>query len=173
MTSISEEEELERQALIDSIPEFASFENHKENILPLKGGRRAKALATLFQLSDDEKQLMIQQAQVRYEQELELLDDMDDPLDVFIRRLQWLMETFPQGDNQESKLVDFLQQVAYHFQDDPRYYSDPRYLNFWIQYSKWTVEPKEVFLYLMNKGIGQNLALFYEEYSILYEEREK
>ncbi|CAO3624839.1 unnamed protein product [Cunninghamella blakesleeana] len=64
MSSISEEDELERQALIDSIPEFAFFENQKENILPLKGGRRAKALASLFQLSDDEKQLMIQQAQL-------------------------------------------------------------------------------------------------------------
>ncbi|KAI9305602.1 Mad3/BUB1 homology region 1-domain-containing protein [Cunninghamella echinulata] len=174
MASVSiSDEELERQELIDSIPEFATFENQKENILPLKGGRRAKALASVFQLNNDEKQLMIQQAQARYDQDLEHLDEMDDPLDVFVRRLQWLMETFPQGNNQESKLVEFLQQVSHQFQDDPRYYSDPRYLNFWIQYSKWTVDPKEVFLYLMKKGIGQNLALFYEEYSAIYEEREK
>ncbi|CAO3608514.1 unnamed protein product [Cunninghamella echinulata] len=167
------DEELERQELIDSIPEFATFENQKENILPLKGGRRAKALASVFQLNNDEKQLMIKQAQARYDQHLEQLDEMDDPLDVFVRRLQWLMETFPQGNNRESKLVEFLQQVSHQFQNDPRYYSNPRYLNFWIQYSKWTVDPKEVFLYLMKKGIGQNLALFYEEYSAIYEEREK
>ncbi|CAO3600220.1 unnamed protein product [Absidia cylindrospora] len=135
-----------------------------ENIRPLKGGRRAHTLVTLSQQTDEERQCMIEQVRASFAKELEQLDDMDDPLEVYVRHLQ-----------QQSRiqLVDLLQQVSHAFKDDPRYTSDPRYLKCWLEYAKCVDDAKDVFVFLAKKGIGQNLALFYEQYSILFERREK
>ncbi|KAI8099628.1 Mad3/BUB1 homology region 1-domain-containing protein [Halteromyces radiatus] len=166
-------DETERQRLIDSIPKFEDVENNLENIQPLKGGRRARALVASSLATDDERQRMIQQERDCFASKLEKLDDMDDPLDVYVRHLQWTIQMFPEGQNHESQLVDLLEQVTNKFQDDPRYILDPRYLNCWMEYAKWTDDPKDVFLFLKKKGIGQNLALFYEQYAFLYEEQKR
>ncbi|ORZ25798.1 Mad3/BUB1 homology region 1-domain-containing protein [Absidia repens] len=166
-------DETERQRLLLSIPKLEDFGSNLENIQPLKGGRRAHTLVTLSQQTDEERQSMIEQVRASFAKELEQLDDMDDPLEVYVRHLQWTLQTFPQGNNHESQLVDLLQQASHAFKDDPRYTSDPRYLKCWLEYAKCVDDAKDVFVFLAKKGIGQNLALFYEQYSILFESREK
>ncbi|KAI8068044.1 Mad3/BUB1 homology region 1-domain-containing protein [Gongronella butleri] len=166
-------DEAERQRVVASIPTFASFEGHKENITPRKGGRSARQLADLYGQSDTERRRVIKKARDAFQRELTRLDELDDPLDVYIRHINWTMETFPQGDSRESKMADLYERAAQQFKDDDRYKSDPRYLNCWMQYLTWCVDKKEVFLYLMRKNIGTGLALFYERYAEMFESQKK
>ncbi|ORX61612.1 hypothetical protein DM01DRAFT_1126082, partial [Hesseltinella vesiculosa] len=173
MSSTHLEDEDEQKRLLDSIPQLASFEDHKENITPRREGRSARQLEKMYQQSDPDRRQMIRQGREAFQRELDMLDELDDPLDVYVRYLHWTMDTFPQGNNQESKLADLFEKAAQRFKDDPRYRSDPRYLNCWIQYMSWTDDPKDVFVYLLRKEIGTTLALFYERYSAMFEDRQR
>jgi checkpoint serine/threonine-protein kinase len=162
-------DESERQRLLQSLP----IVSLNENILPLPGGRRAHTLTDYSQPDDKKRQAMIDQMRKDYTDELKQMDTLDDPLEVCIRYLRWITDTFPTGDNEESKLYDVLRSTCLRFQEDTRYTSDPRYLKCWLDLAKHTDEPKDIYEFLMQKGIGQHLALFYEKYSMYYEEREK
>ena len=99
----------------------------------------------------------------------ENLLDADDPLDPFCRYVRWLQETHPQGQSSQSNLVNTLERATRAFKDDSRYKNDPRYLRLWLAYAECVDEPRDIFLYLEAQGIGMELALFYEEFSLLWE----
>lgn len=162
-------DESERQRLLQSLPIVPL----NENILPLPGGRRAHTLIGYSQPDSKERQVMIDQMLEAFADELEQLDTLDDPLEVCVRYLRWITDTFPTGDNEESKLYDVLRSTCLRFQEDTRYISDIRYLKCWLDLAKHSDEPKDIYEFLMQKGIGQHQALFYEKYSNYYEEREK
>ncbi|KAF7732872.1 hypothetical protein EC973_000148 [Apophysomyces ossiformis] len=162
-----------RQSLLDLIPSFDSFENHKENIQPLKQGRRATVLAALFSADQQERDKALQRCHENFDSQLESIDDHDDPLSVYVNYIRFTMEMYPQGNNEESNLVNLLHEATRRFENSERYRTDLRYLNVWMQYAKHVEEPKEIYLLLMQKGIGQKLARFYEEYADYYERRGK
>ncbi|KAG0179645.1 hypothetical protein DFQ28_002519 [Apophysomyces sp. BC1034] len=162
-----------RQSLLDLIPTFESFENHKENIQPLRQGRRATVLAALFSADPEERDTALQRCHENFDRQLESIDDHDDPLSVYVNYIQFTMEMYPQGNNEESNLVALLHEATKRFENSERYKSDPRYLNVWIQYTRHVEEPKEIYLLLMQKGIGQKLTRYYEEYADYYERRGK
>lgn len=165
-------DEAEQQKLLQSIPKMEDFENNLENIQPLKGGRRAHALLALSQKTEDEKRCMIESEKARFENELKHLDEVDDPLNVYLQYLRWTIETFPAGNNRESELTDLLERASFAFQNDSQYASDARYLRCWLEYAK-LVDSKQVFVHLAKLGIGQDLALYYEQYSLFYEKQEQ
>jgi checkpoint serine/threonine-protein kinase len=70
--------------------DFSVIEGHKENIQALPSGRSAKALAQLYSpplLKANPSPSLIQDANSKerqaFEKELVLIDEADDPLDVF------------------------------------------------------------------------------------------
>ncbi|KAI8377973.1 Mad3/BUB1 homology region 1-domain-containing protein [Radiomyces spectabilis] len=162
-----------RQLVLESIPRFEDFEHEVENIIPLREGRNVEALARLYSIDPNERQEILEEVKSDYEDELKNLDQVEDPLDIFVRYIRWTIEMFPQGHNQHSDLVGLLQRATITFQDDPRYKSDTRYLHCWMQYAKWVEDANEIFLFLMKKNIAQNLATFYEEYSAYYERKRR
>ncbi|KAI8329004.1 Mad3/BUB1 homology region 1-domain-containing protein [Chlamydoabsidia padenii] len=163
------DDEAERQRLLQSIP----IVDLNENILPLPGGRRAHTLAQFSQTDNKEEQVKIDTKRAAFEKELEQLDGLDDPLEVYMRYLHWITDTFPTGDNKESRLYEVLRKTCLQLQEDTRYTLDLRYLKCWLQYAEFVDKPKDIYDFLMQKGIGQNFALFYEEYSKLYEKDKK
>lgn len=163
----------ERRRIIASLPEFTSFEDHKENILPLRQGRSAGDLVTYFQMDPETREVSLQEGHESFRRELEKIDELDDPLDVYIRYINWTMKMYPQGQNQESDLVGLLYEVTDRFKNREQYKEDIRYLKCWIQYAEYLDNPSQMYSFLMQNSIGQTLALFYEAYARFLESCQK
>ncbi|GAA5802469.1 hypothetical protein HPULCUR_007934 [Helicostylum pulchrum] len=162
----------ERRSLIDSIPEASIIDGCKENIQPRRQGRSASSLTRVFGLSSSEREQAIEQGQRRFLEQLEKLEELDDPLDVYIQHVAWTIEMFPEG-SVEYDLMTVLHDATNKFKNDPLYKQDPRYLKLWMEYSKWVEEPIEIFEFLIKNEIGKKLALFYEEYASYFESLQK
>ncbi|KAI9015776.1 Mad3/BUB1 homology region 1-domain-containing protein [Phycomyces nitens] len=111
----------------------------------------------------------IEQGEAKFKEELETLDERDDPLDVYLKHLDWIDQIFVQGRSHASPLQVILEQVTTRFQDSQQYKNDARYLRCWIRLSKFRNDPIKIYHHLMKQNIGQICALFYEDYAQYYE----
>ena len=153
---------------------FDIIETQKENIQSLPQGRSAKALATAFAPSPfspvptpGSTRNMNDTIKAEYENELLTINDSDDPLDVYDRYVKWTFNAYPSAQaTSDSQLRPLLERATKAFQNTSHYKNDPRYLKLWIQYIRlFSDAPREIFAYLARHGIGEGLALFYEEFA--------
>ena len=157
---------------------FDVIEGQKENIQALPSGRSAKKLAQLFSPSplqqshqstptpSDTKNVN-DCVRAEYEAEVENIGESDDPLDVWDRYVRWVLDAYPSAQaTPQSQLHTILERATRAFVASPQYKNDPRYLKLWVYYIQFFSDaPRETFLYLARHGIGDSLALFYEEYA--------
>ncbi|KAF1979971.1 checkpoint protein kinase-like protein [Bimuria novae-zelandiae CBS 107.79] len=161
----------------DDLINFEVIETHKENIQALPSGRSAKALAQLYTpplssragqtLSPSQLQDAHSEKRQEFEQELQAIDDSDDPLDVYDRYVKWTLDAYPSAQNTpQSQLCPLLERATKAFQSSPLYKNDPRYLKLWLHYIRFFSDaPRETFAYLARHNIGDKLALYYEEFA--------
>lgn len=160
------------QDLVD----FDRIEGQKENIQSLPGGRSAKKLAELYSPSPLHKLATPTPTDTRnindcirteYEVEVASMAESDDPLDIFDRYVRWTLDAYPSAQaTPQSQLHTLLERATKAFVSSPQYKNDPRYLKLWMYYIQFFSDaPRETYLFLSRHGIGENLALFYEEYS--------
>lgn len=153
---------------------FDVIESHKENIQPLASGRSAKVLASTFaptsRLSDptpNDTRNLNDAIREEYEIELRSIQDSDDPLDVYDRYVKWTLGAYPSAQaTPASQLRPLLERATKAFLSIPHYKNDPRYLKLWLHYIRFFSDaPRETYAYLARHGIGESLALFYEEFA--------
>ncbi|CAO3641523.1 unnamed protein product [Mucor fragilis] len=161
-----------RKRLIDSIPKVGDIDSCKENIQPYRKGRSMSALTTLMG-SHAEREAALQQGHEQFREQLKHLDEQDDPLQTYISYIEWTIQMYPEGPKSQSNLLWLLEDATTQFSDDARYRADPRFLKIWLEYAKHSEHRKSVYLHLMENNIGQELALFYEDYAAYYEQLEK
>lgn len=154
-----------RDDYYEGMNSFEAIEGDKENVLPRRQGRRVSDLDAAYNSDQHEREQQRKQGHEAFLQEIESIDDLDDPLDVYIRYIHWTEANYPQGHNQESDLRGLLEETTGRFEKHTQYKNDARYLRCWIQYIQYADQPKQIYRDLMNKGIGQDLALFYETYA--------
>ncbi|PHH92230.1 hypothetical protein CDD83_8341 [Cordyceps sp. RAO-2017] len=154
---------------------FDVIECQKENIQSLPGGRSAKKLAELYspsplQLStptpSDTKNVN-DCIRAEYEAEVRNIAESDDPLDVFDRYVRWTLDAYPSAQaTPQSQLHTLLERATKAFISSAQYKNDPRYLKLWMYYIRFFSDaPREAYMFLARHGIGDGLALFYEEYA--------
>ncbi|KAL8408777.1 hypothetical protein RB594_007280 [Gaeumannomyces avenae] len=160
----------------DDLIDFDVIESQKENIQSLPGGRSARKLAELYTASplakmdtptpSDTKNVH-DCIRAEYEAELDTIADLDDPLDVYDRYVRWTLDAYPSAQaTPQSQLHILLERATKAFIGSSQYKNDPRYLKLWLYYTQmFSDAPRETFLYLSRHGIGESLALFYEEYA--------
>lgn len=154
--------------------DIAVIESQKENIQPLPGGRSVNRLVKSFSNGSTFKQRdELNKQRQSFEARLSEIDELDDPLDVFIDYIRWCHDKFPQGNNSESRLLEILEKCTSTFKDWSQYKNDPRYLKIWLEYGNYSDSPIEIFIYLAKKEIGKELALYYEEFAKLLELSQK
>ncbi|CCE65137.1 hypothetical protein TPHA_0J03180 [Tetrapisispora phaffii CBS 4417] len=146
---------------------FNDIESEKENILPLKQGRSALHLSQM--LRQDMSQL--NSTKIIFEKRLmEELEEMDDPLELYLEYIQWINDAFPQGGtSKQSGMLDLMERCLMYLKDVDIYKNDPRYLKIWLWYIDLfargsLVDMKDIFVYMYRKRIGVKLTLFYEEF---------
>ncbi|MGH0160747.1 UNVERIFIED_CONTAM: hypothetical protein FKN15_049401 [Acipenser sinensis] len=140
----------------------------KENVQPLKQGR---AISTLQEALTQEgtSHIAIDQQRQALESEIRFYNG-DDPLDVWDRYIKWTEQTYPQG-GKESNLSTLIERVVMQFNEEKKYFNDPRYLNFWLKFADQCSEPLDLYSYLHGQGIGVSLAAFYISWADQYEMR--
>ena len=161
----------------DDLINFDIIESHKENIQALPSGRSAKKLAELFSSpsplhplstpTPSDTKSIHDCIRAEYEAEISNIAESDDPLDVFDRYVHWTLDAYPSAQaTPESQLHILLERATKAFVGAAQYKNDPRYLKLWIYYIQFFSDaPRETFLYIARHGIGETLALFYEEYA--------
>jgi checkpoint serine/threonine-protein kinase len=160
----------------DDIVNFDIIEAQKENIQALPSGRSARKLAEAFSPSPLSKvaspalsgRLSVNDSiRAEYEAEVDNLVEADDPLDVFDRYVKWTFDAYPSAQaTPQSQLHTLLERATKAFINSPQYKNDPRYMKLWMLYIQFFADtPRETFLFLSRHGIGESLALFYEEYA--------
>ncbi|THV69208.1 hypothetical protein D6D29_10093 [Aureobasidium pullulans] len=159
--------------------DFEVIEGHKENIQALPSGRSAKALAALYSppLTSGQQQASFANdahSDVRkdYEEELALIEEVDDPLDIYDRYVKWTLDTYPSAQSTpQSQLLPLLERATKVFLSSPQYKNDPRYLKLWLHYIRFFSDaPRETFVFLNRHGIAESLALYYEEFAAWLEQ---
>jgi checkpoint serine/threonine-protein kinase len=151
---------------------FDAIEQSKENIAPTPRGRSAIALAKAFDVtaaSPHDARSQHASTRAKFEHDIASSTDLDDPLEVWVRYIKWTDETFPSGQSTESGIARLLERCTTQFKNDKQYKSDPRYLRVWLAYSTYSDSPLEIFRFLQHHDIGQDLALYYEEYAAVLE----
>ncbi|KAI9228494.1 MAG: Mad3/BUB1 homology region 1-domain-containing protein, partial [Piptocephalis tieghemiana] len=154
-----------------SVTPVAAIESQKENIIPLPQGRSASQLSHILQSPSSTRHAQLLQRHAHFQR---LIDhhsaDLDDPLEIHCRYVRWIQENYPQGQSAESNLLPVLERLTRSFKSDRRYKNDPRYIRCWILYAQNISNPNLVFEYMLANDLGQDLAIYYEEYSIHLEE---
>ncbi|KAJ2082583.1 protein kinase [Coemansia sp. RSA 988] len=113
----------------------------------------------------------LQERNAQFQAEIAAMDpvESDDPLDVYFRYVQWLFEVFPQAYGQQT-LIRVVERPLRLFREQGRYRNDTRYVKMWIWYTGIITEGQEaVFQFLVANGVGDSLAVLYEEYAKLLE----
>ncbi|KGU30089.1 checkpoint serine/threonine-protein kinase [Candida albicans P57055] len=170
--------------VIQKSPQTANIqllEQQKENIQPLSGGRSAtkltKALSSrpnsATSINYQEHRTKLEREREELEQKLLDSDELDDPLQVYIEYINWVHYNFPQGANADSGLVILLEKCTSKFRDVSHYKNDPRYLKIWLEYTNYSDSPRDIYVYLAKKEIGNQLALYYEEFARYLEVQKK
>jgi checkpoint serine/threonine-protein kinase len=161
-------------ATTDDLIDFNVIESHKENIQALPSGRSAKALAQIYSpplLGANPSPQITQDAnsekRKEYEKELQNIDEADDPLDVYDRYVKWTLDAYPSAQaTPQSQLLPLLERATKAFQSSSHYKNDVRYLKVWLHYIRlFSDAPREIFIFLARQGIGEGLALYYEEFA--------
>lgn len=173
---------LYKMAPSEDLIDFTVIEDQKENIQSIPSGRSAKALASLFsptpagRVSTPSHTRDLNEA-IRHEYEKELLSiaDSDDPLDIYDRYVRWTLDAYPSAQaTPQSQLLPLLERATKAFLSSTHYKNDPRYLKLWLHYIRlFSDSPRETFAYLARHGIGENLALFYEEFAAWLENNKR
>jgi checkpoint serine/threonine-protein kinase len=158
----------------DLLVSFDAIEIQKENIQSLPGGRSAKALAAMCSPLAAAKSPPLSQTQdlknrikADFEKELQGIEDADDPLDIYDRYIKWTVSAYPTAQaTKESNLLGLLEKATKSLLANSMCKNDPRYLKMWLLYIKlFSDSPRETYSFLSKHGVGENLALYYEEFA--------
>ncbi|KAF2227735.1 hypothetical protein BDZ85DRAFT_271280 [Elsinoe ampelina] len=154
----------------DGLSDFTLLESHKENITSLPSGRSAKALAAIYSppltARPSEHNDAHSAQRNAFEAEVVLLDEADDPLDVWERYVRWIEGAYADPAAPAAGLCGVLERGTKSLLKRAEYKNDVRYLKLWLRYVRLFAEsPREVFVYLARNGVGEGLALYYEEFA--------
>ncbi|KAL3984570.1 hypothetical protein ACH3XW_35055 [Acanthocheilonema viteae] len=103
------------------------WELNRENIRPLRSGRRVKSLNRVL----GGVKITINEAEKRFEDDFKQAKTSDNPLDICLRYITWFEEHFPTG--KQSHLFSILTRIINTFGYREEFLNDERMLKFWIK----------------------------------------
>eukprot|EP00095_Tigriopus_kingsejongensis_P011950 maker-scaffold476_size161517-snap-gene-0.34 protein:Tk11950 transcript:maker-scaffold476_size161517-snap-gene-0.34-mRNA-1 annotation:"mitotic checkpoint serine threonine-protein kinase bub1 beta" len=107
------------------------WELSKENIQPLKAGRKAAALAN-YGLTDPQRQKDLRDVTQRFEAEIRR-SDLADPLAPWDAYVTWIEQAYPKG-GPDGNLKLVLEHAIKRFKNESPWNQDARYCHIWIKY---------------------------------------
>ena len=152
-------------SLIDQI------EQSKENLQPLKQGRKTAILSERLQdTATSEREHWIQGRRAFEEKIMQYKGT--DPLENWVEYIKWIQQSKLSGIGSDEVLGVF-QRCTKEFLNVAQYKNDPRYCRIWIQYADLCQDPSDVFAFMKANGIAVGLALFWTSWSFVLDLRSK
>ena len=111
-----------------SIVHIDTWEHSKENILPMRAGRKAATLAKVFGANANSQ---LEQERAQFQKRIEEASGSTDPLASWLEYYEWAKESFPTSRKEQLKVV---QSATKLFRNNEAYKQDARYLRLWIIY---------------------------------------
>ncbi|KAL1124502.1 hypothetical protein AAG570_001128 [Ranatra chinensis] len=141
-----------------------TLELSKENIQPLKQGRKAGQLGLALQAqTNSEIQQQILKERYNYELLIRMYEG-DDPLQPRYDYVAWIEQTFPKH-GPETNLIPLLEDTIATYKDDPRYTNDERFIKLIIKYIETQLNRLEIYQLVYGQGIGTKCAYFYKAWA--------
>jgi checkpoint serine/threonine-protein kinase len=152
-------------SLIDQI------EQSKENLQPLKQGRKTAILSERLQDTASSEREHWVQGRRGFEEKI-MQYKGTDPLEIWYDYIKWIQQSKLSGIGSDEVLGVF-QRCTKEFLNDARYKNDPRYCRIWIQYADLCQDPSDVFAFMKANSIAVGLALFWTSWSFVLDLRSK
>ena len=152
-------------SLIDQI------EQSKENLQPLKQGRKTAILSERLQDTASSEREHWVQGRRNFEEKIMQYKGAD-PLEDWYEYIKWMQQSKLSGIGSDEVLGVF-QRCTKEFLNDSRYKNDPRYCRIWIQYADLCQDPSDVFAFMKANSIAVGLALFWTSWSFVLDLRSK
>ncbi|GMY29004.1 mitotic spindle checkpoint protein BUBR1 [Fagus crenata] len=148
------------------------WELFKENVRPLKRGRKVELLNDALKSHNDnqlKKSLLENRRRL-----IEAIDENkgEDPLQPWLECIKWVQESFPMGGDY-SGLVVIYEQCVRTFWHSDRYKDDLRYLKVWLEYAENCGDAEIIFSFLEANEIGKSHAVYYISYALHLESKNK
>ncbi|XP_022190359.2 mitotic checkpoint serine/threonine-protein kinase BUB1 beta [Nilaparvata lugens] len=136
----------------------------KENIQPLKHGRRADQLFTALHAElDTNAQKKLDEQREQFELAIRMYEG-DDPLEPRYQFAHWIEQTHLKlGPN--SKLLPLLEDTINLYKDDQRYRQDQRFIEMLVKFINAQVNPIELYQLSYNQGLGTMCAILYHSWA--------
>ncbi|KAJ0402528.1 hypothetical protein P43SY_000791 [Pythium insidiosum] len=126
--------------------------------MPLKRGRKVEDLNRALR-TQDSFQGKTKVAALAKEEERKVIEyEGDDPLSAWVQYVKWIEVNMPEDTR---KRFGVLEKCTRELKDHARYKNDIRYIRLWIQYADLVSNPKDIFKFLYQNKIGENVSLFY------------
>uniref|UniRef100_A0A0A9YES2 Mitotic checkpoint serine/threonine-protein kinase BUB1 beta n=1 Tax=Lygus hesperus TaxID=30085 RepID=A0A0A9YES2_LYGHE len=136
----------------------------KENIQPLKQGRRANKLG-LALLAQNDVEIQEQLLKEREQYELEIMTyDGSDPLEPRYSYVHWIEQSCPKH-GREVNLIPLLEDTIMLFKEDDRYKQDTRFIELIVKYIETQENPIELYQMVYAQGLGTKCASFYKAWA--------
>ncbi|KAF9166892.1 hypothetical protein DFQ26_006560 [Actinomortierella ambigua] len=127
--------------------------------------------------------MALEQMHHQFQVEIEQSEELDDPLEVYVRYVTWITKAYSTGMpltavgssqhhhniSRESGLFALLEKAIRAFENEKQYKNDARYVRLNIMYIQMIKDPLPMFKFMMTNSIGSELATFYEEYATFLE----
>ncbi|KAG9313594.1 Mad3/BUB1 homology region 1-domain-containing protein [Chiua virens] len=168
-------EDVEQDVFTESPPvvDIEVLEAAKENIQPLASGRRVTTLSAILTTPHGQRDAQLNSARRRHRLNVEvaLQDENDDPLEAYVRFVNWTLENYPQGQSAESGLLELLEEATRVLKDHRGgiWRGEPKYLKLWALYASFVEKQTMIYRFLLANDIGTSHALLYEEYASILE----
>jgi len=141
----------------------AEWELSKENIQPIKQGRKASKLSNILQPRDEETMKLLQEERQHFETELRAYNG-PDPLDPWYRYIAWVEQEYPKG-GKEGNVHELIQKCIKKFKDEKNVQNDSRFLEIWLKYASISAQPLEVYDFMYKQGVCSQQAGLYEAWA--------
>ena len=152
-------------SLIDQI------EQSKENLQPLKQGRKTAILSERLQDTASSEREHWVEGRRGFEEKIMQYKGLD-PLENWYEYIKWMQQSKLSGIGSDEVLGVF-QRCTKEFLNDARYKNDPRHCRIWIQYADLCQDPSDVFAFMKTNSIAVGLALFWTSWSFVLDLRSK
>eukprot|EP00029_Vermamoeba_vermiformis_P006311 TRINITY_DN2437_c0_g3_i1.p1 TRINITY_DN2437_c0_g3~~TRINITY_DN2437_c0_g3_i1.p1 ORF type:complete len:465 (+),score=93.30 TRINITY_DN2437_c0_g3_i1:117-1511(+) len=154
-------------------PVTFEWEYSKENVQPLRGGRKVDAIKKGL-AKPPSKGLQVNASfddlkRQEYENQIKNYKG-EDPLSLWIEYIHWVEQTFPSGGIQ-SEALTLYEKCTLTFKDTEKYKNDERYIRIWLKYADMCNDPADIFTFLDANNIGTKHVVFYHHWALYYEHR--
>ena len=147
--------------MTESLSDVPQWELTKENVQPIKRGRRVKGLRTQEKSAED-----LENEESLLTSKLAELEPSPDKLALWLDYLSWARTSFPSS---SAKTLEVLESCTNDLKGCKELRNDPHFVKLWIEYADLVQTPGEVFSFMQANKIGVRVALFWIAWAFVAE----